>query len=375
MNHSVSLPCEAAADYALFPAILRCRGGVDFTFTFEQYFLSIIPSAVFLLSAPFRLGYLSNRPKRVGSRAFGFMKLVSLHLRCSQDSIELTNVKLAIGLLASLQLSLIILWAIESHASDRHGSRPPSTPASASSTVSFAASLALGALSHSEHSKTLRSSVLINTYLLLSLLSDAVTLRTLWLMPNTGSAILDVHTALLAVKACVVLLEASDRRKLLNEEDKQRSPEQRSGLYSQVFFWWLNPLIKRGFSTVLKSEDLFSLSDDVTTNDLSVEFWRNWKSCKFFIMKKELGRNPNTLLLDSDQERHSIILILAYMIRWHLWVPVISRLVLIVFTFCQPLLLSRFLDYLQDITANQEETTGYLLIGTYFLVYFGMAVR
>ena len=54
--------------------------------------------------------------------------------------------------------------------------------------------------------------------------------------------------------------------------------------------------------------------------------------------------------------------------------PVIPRLILIGFTLCQPLLVNRFLDYLQNSAKEQDANIGYGLIGAYGLVYFGMAV-
>lgn len=45
---------------------------------------------------------------------------------------------------------------------------------------------------------------------------------------------------------------------------------------------------------------------------------------------------------------------------------------LLAFTICQPLILSRFLEFLQDTT--QPANIGYGLIGAYGVVYLGIAV-
>lgn len=60
-------------------------------------------------------------------------------------------------------------------------------------------------------------------------------------------------------------------------------------------------------------------------------------------------------------------------LRWDLLSPVVPRLVLIAFTIGQPLCLRRFLDYLQGDEGNVN--VGYGMIGAYFLIYFGIAVR
>jgi ATP-binding cassette, subfamily C (CFTR/MRP), member 1 len=61
-------------------------------------------------------------------------------------------------------------------------------------------------------------------------------------------------------------------------------------------------------------------------------------------------------------------------LKWPVLLPIVARLVLIAFTFCQPFLLNRFLDYLQDPVERQNPNIGYGLIGAYAIVYFGMAV-
>lgn len=55
--------------------------------------------------------------------------------------------------------------------------------------------------------------------------------------------------------------------------------------------------------------------------------------------------------------------------------PIVPRLVLLAFTFCQPLLLQRFLDYLQNPIERQDVRVGYAMMGAYFLTYCGMAVN
>jgi hypothetical protein len=58
--------------------------------------------------------------------------------------------------------------------------------------------------------------------------------------------------------------------------------------------------------------------------------------------------------------------------KWVLLAPVIPRIALLAFTFCQPLLLRRFLQFLQD--GDEKVNVGYGMIAAYALVYFGMSV-
>ncbi|EGX44493.1 hypothetical protein AOL_s00188g161 [Orbilia oligospora ATCC 24927] len=63
-NTSASLDysvCSVAADTSFGPVVQGCRDGFDFTFAFEQYFLSILPSVVGLLLAVPRVRVLRTR--------------------------------------------------------------------------------------------------------------------------------------------------------------------------------------------------------------------------------------------------------------------------------------------------------------------------
>jgi ATP-binding cassette, subfamily C (CFTR/MRP), member 1 len=68
-----------SADAAFGPVVEGCR--FDFTFTFEQYFFSIIPSVIFLLLAPIRVNILRKRQTRVGGTYLRAAKLVCVYYR------------------------------------------------------------------------------------------------------------------------------------------------------------------------------------------------------------------------------------------------------------------------------------------------------
>lgn len=59
--------------------------------------------------------------------------------------------------------------------------------------------------------------------------------------------------------------------------------------------------------------------------------------------------------------------------RWEVIWTVIPRLVLIAFTICQPLLVTRFLTYLQSPSEREDASVGWALVGAYALVYLGVA--
>jgi ATP-binding cassette subfamily C (CFTR/MRP) protein 1 len=154
------------------------------------------------------------------------------------------------------------------------------TPSLVAQVLSFVVSLLLCALSYSEHSKSLRPSVLLNGYLFVTLLFDAATLRTLWLHTTSAWTIRGLSSVTLLFKLIILLLEAREKRNYFSPEFEERSPEESSGLYNQGVYWWLNRLIWGGFRQVLQPEDLYPVSFDMSAHVLGPVFWTQWNSSK-----------------------------------------------------------------------------------------------
>jgi ATP-binding cassette subfamily C (CFTR/MRP) protein 1 len=72
--------------------------------------------------------------------------------------------------------------------------------------------------------------------------------------------------------------------------------------------------------------------------------------------------------------KHKLLFETAKTFKWELLAPVFPRLVLIVFTMCQPLLLNRFVNYLSEPKGPENTNIGYGLIAAYGFVYLGLAV-
>ncbi|KAJ0386297.1 hypothetical protein COL922a_004688 [Colletotrichum nupharicola] len=340
MDNSTSTMCSPAADDSFGPIIQDCRDGFDFTLTFEQCLFTILPASLLLLVAPLRLFQLGKLPRAVSGNILRLCKIA------------------AIGVLAVLQLTLIALWAIHR---DEGRLR---TVSIAASCVSFAASLVFGGLSYIEHSKSLKPSSILNTYILVSLVLDGAILRTIWLS-HLSAAISAVFTASFALKTAIVILEAQGKtRYLVDSDGRSLSPEETSGIYSRGLFWWLTPLLMTGFRRLLKPLDLFTLDESMSAAVLSERFWKHWNES-----------SPASHGTTNDSPRlHSYQLVWACIktLKWQLLAVVPVRLCLLGFTICQPLVLNRFLDFLQD--PSEDVNHGYGLIGSYGLVYLGISI-
>ncbi|KAH0496963.1 hypothetical protein TgHK011_004301 [Trichoderma gracile] len=333
MNISAPL-CAATADAAFGPVVdAACRDGFDFTLVFEQSIFVLLPASLLLLVAPLRL------------------------LKLHKASVKVTdNVSRAVKLsvtacLAALQLVLIALWATHDGPARLNG------VSVAAASVSFASSLMSCALSYYEHARSLGPSSLLNVFLLVSLLLDAAVLRTVWLSLSTaavGRAIQAVLTASFGLKMALLVLEAREKSGHVVGQ-QALAPEETSGLYNRAVFAWVAPLLRAGFKRLLQPADLFPLDEKMGASGLNERFWWHWRKA-----------SPPT-----QASRHRLILCCITTLRSALISVIVPRLALLVFTICQPLVLTRFLGFLND--EAQPVNIGYGLVGAYGLVYLGIA--
>ena len=203
-----------------------------------------------------------------------------------------------------------------------------------------------------EHVRSLRPSLLVNAYLLLSCFLEIATLRTLWLSPDMDPVIRSVFTATFSFKIVLLALEAGQKRRYFLAAYQKRSPEESSGLFGQGLLWWLNGIIFFGARHSLKPKQLYPIAADMSSEKLSIEFHAIWTRERQKSLKKSLFR----------------------LLWWPVLLPAIPRLALLAFTLCQPLLIQRLLQFLADKSQSRDEKTGYGLIGAAVLVYTGMAV-
>lgn len=142
--------------------------------------------------------------------------------------------------------------------------------------------LFLATLSYAEHARSVRPSFILNAYLFCSLLFDIARTRTLWLRSanSFNDIIATVTTVSLGVKALLVVLEAVEKRHILESDFQGYPPEATAGLYNQAVFYWLNPLFKNGFSNFLSIEDLFALDKELSSERLLAIFEERWNKGK-----------------------------------------------------------------------------------------------
>ncbi|KAK0624550.1 P-loop containing nucleoside triphosphate hydrolase protein [Bombardia bombarda] len=334
MNNSLA-GCD---DGAFGPIIHTCRQDFDFTLTFEQAIFSIAPSALLLLFAPIRIAVLRKRDLKVEGPRLRTAKVVS------------------IVIFAILQLVQLVLWGSQQHV---QGARQTALAASA---LSLVAALVLLPLSYMEHARSLKPSLLITAYLAVTVFLDIATIRTLWLSPSTNATIRAVLTSSFAFKVLLLVLEAVEKRKLFLEKYRSRSPEESSGIFSQALLWWLNRVIFFGARHVLTPRQLYPIAADMSSEKLSANFLAIWAKME---RPQQHGKAQPPVKLKA---------VLFRLLWWPIMLPVLPRLALLAFTLCQPLMIRRLLEYLQDPVQTQDAKIGYGLVGACVIIYIGMAI-
>lgn len=341
--------CPSELENSWGPAVDSCRRTFDFTLLFEQAILSILPACLFILLACLRIWQILGRKQRAKADAAAFAK---------QTIIVATF---------GLQLALVVLWSRDSVDRTR-----VSVPMAA---VYLFTVLLIAPLSWLEHTKTIKPSPSITSYLLLSTVLDMAQVRTLWIM-DADRRIASVFLALFASRALLFAAECL-RKKLINEIDVARSPEDKYDVISRSFFLWVVPLIYAGYRGVLGVGDLYASPVDVSPDLLEKKLQRALLECEsasppgLFDGYKNLL--PLTrLFLATPRTKNRLFLATARALLPRLLSPVIPRLCKVGFMVAQPILLLRLIRFLDDRPLSPND--GYGLLGAYALVYLGIAV-
>ncbi|KAF1949726.1 putative ABC multidrug transporter [Byssothecium circinans] len=318
-------------DGAFGPAILgSCRGGFDFTLVFEDSILGLLPQATLLLLMPVRLATLRRRRTKVAKNShLGFMKTIA-----------------AICYVVS-SIVLLAIWC----ETKTYKTKLSITAA----TVEFLGSLAIVVLSRLEHSRAVRPSHLLQFFLLVLLICDAVRLRTLFLMDYPVSLVTptSIHTFLTGL---LLLLESFDKRELfISDQNRTLSPEETVGLFGKRTLWFLNGLFREGYRKILKPTDLYDIDADLASKERAAAFQAAWEK------------------QDTDKNRILIRTILRVLLLDFL-APVIPRLLQMATNLCQPFLITTMINYIRNPNDLDTQNIGYGLIAAFALNYSLLAV-
>lgn len=144
------------------------------------------------------------------------------------------------------------------------------------------------ALSHLEHTRAVRPSLILGVYFFFTLIFDTARARTLWAIPDNRIPAI-VFTTTVALKSLILLLEATEKRRLLRPMYTRYPPEATGSVFNQSFFWWLNPLLINGFGKVLSVDKLYPIDDDLAVDSAEKKLHSRWNRCMLSVsLSREL---------------------------------------------------------------------------------------
>ncbi|KAG6147648.1 hypothetical protein E4U28_006536 [Claviceps purpurea] len=206
-------------------------------------------------------------------------------------------------------------------------------------------------VSYLEHVRSVRPSTILCLYLGISSLLDLASSRTSFFIPGYD-VVAPIHLSSYFVKLVILATEVVEKRKLLMWHCKNVSPEAAASFYSRVFFVWLNGLLLKGHRTSLTVDTLTPLDQDILGASRPDSLLDRWERGYYYLQSFWIATCP-----------------------WHLLAGVLPRLAYIGFTFAEPFLVKRVLDFTAEPEGPNTRNFGYGLIGAYALVHIGKAVR
>ncbi|KAF4592615.1 ABC transporter [Ophiocordyceps camponoti-floridani] len=326
---SILPPCSMSVEDHFGPSVDQsCLGGFDFTLLFEESILTLVPLAVALFWATTRTLSLRNEPIKAKASWLLAAKMLSYFAYII------------------LQVALLALWTSRGI--------PQTRLTVACLALTIAGYVAISLTSYMEHLRSARPSTLLSVYLSITILTDMARVRTLFFMPGSRT-LAGLVLASLLVKVVIFGLESTEKRQILREEWKNASPEDVGGFYNRALFAWLNSMLRRGFHSLLTVSTLPSLDEEMLEASNPMRLIERWEKA------------------DKSSEHALVWTFLAHY-KWCIFSGVIPRLCYTGFSFAQPYLIQRVLEFTSEPEDPNSKNVSYGLVGAYAVVYIGISL-
>lgn len=239
--------------------------------------------------------------------------------------------------------------------------------------TSIFAALGLSLLQFVEQQRPHRLSTLTAPYLLASISCDIIYL-------STSSNIAPNATISRAVlfRCCLqsmllIFHYTTTHLSTLEVTHSNRPPQEIHSLLSQQLFLWINPILLRGYKGIFTKADMPPLDQEImpeSTRKAMVETWsqrgqQELPVAIIFLLLIRLARpeTPKTLPLT-----------LMKCLRTPFLAAIVPRLLLIIFRYSQPFLISQSIKYSAASPTVSETSHGYWLVLSAVTIYVGIAV-
>ncbi len=223
------------------------------------------PAAWLLIGAPVRIAQLRGANLVVLPNRQGYLKAVSIS-RGETIAAPLTHIyQLSTFALFGLQLAYLVLGILE-HAHWK---------LLAARLLSLVAAAAVCVLSFLEHGRNVGPSTLLTSYFVIIILSDVIQAGLLYVAWNLCNP-WGLASAIFATKFVLLVLEGQTKRSILREPYDKLSPEETAGFFGVAFFWWVNKVLKTGYSKVLSLDDMPPLGKSLDVMKTREAMQREW---------------------------------------------------------------------------------------------------
>jgi hypothetical protein len=135
-----------------------------------------------------------------------------------------------------------------------------------------------------EHSRSLKPSALVQTFLFFSSIFNAAQVRTQWLLSDdtSQSQILPaLVSVILGFKLVILALESLRKAEHAIEPAEDVSKEEESGIFGRSLLLWVNPLLKLGYRKDLTVNDMFALDSSLKSGYVFERLSRNWGKSEY----------------------------------------------------------------------------------------------
>ena len=134
------------------------------------------------------------------------------------------------------------------------------------------AALGAGILTFQEHQRSLQPSDLIVLYLIASSACDGI-----WLVLSSWIGQHRPVAILLLPKLLLICLESRDKESLLLQRCQGIPAEERAGILSRTFFWWIHDILEEGYQGILVNQELPAIDRKLSSGTLRQNVVEEWK--------------------------------------------------------------------------------------------------
>jgi ATP-binding cassette subfamily C (CFTR/MRP) protein 1 len=111
-------------------------------------------------------------------------------------------------------------------------------------------------------------------YILACLLGHAIELFTV--LPSFNGESLKFLFANMTLELALLAVESHTKEAVLLPRYQRLTPEELAGILGRTFFWWINPILLKGYRSILTDVDLPRAGEELSSDALRRVVLRSW---------------------------------------------------------------------------------------------------